>query len=103
MFNRLPGTMLSLGHTHQWRKGRNCSRFLSQHTAAIGTPTDTVCSIRAARTHTHGPYTDSPQWSPDGQNIAFTSHSNGNRDIYVITSAGAVRRLTWEPSEEGRA
>ncbi len=38
MFNRLPGAMLPLGHTHQWRKGRNCSRVLSQHTAAIGTP-----------------------------------------------------------------
>src|SRR5712692_1660624 len=48
MFNRPPGAMLSLGHTHQWRKGRNCSRVLSQHTAAIGTPTVTVCSIRAA-------------------------------------------------------
>jgi len=35
MFNRLPGAMLSLGHTHQWRKGRNCSRVLSQHTAAV--------------------------------------------------------------------
>jgi hypothetical protein len=38
MFNRLPGTMLSSGHTHQWRKGRNCSRVLSQHTAVVDTP-----------------------------------------------------------------
>ena len=37
MFNRLPGAMLPSGHTHQWAKGRNCSRVLSQHTAAIGT------------------------------------------------------------------
>ena len=48
MFNRPPGAMLFLGHTHQWRKGRNCSRVLSQHTAAIGTPTVTVCSVWAA-------------------------------------------------------
>src|SRR5450631_3810689 len=40
MFNRLPGAMLTLGHTHQWGKGLNCSRVLSQHTANDG-PLDT--------------------------------------------------------------
>src|SRR5712691_12674047 len=35
MFNRLPGAMLLLGHTHQWRKGLNCSRVVSQHTAPV--------------------------------------------------------------------
>ena len=53
-------------------------------------------------THMRGPYTDSPAWSPDGQNIAFTSHTFGNRDIYVCGADGAVRRLTSDPSEEGR-
>ncbi len=48
MFNRLPGAMLSLGHTHQWRKGRSCSRVLSQHNAEIGRPIVTGCSIRRA-------------------------------------------------------
>ena len=38
MFNRLPGAMLSSGHKHQCKKGRNCSRVLSQHTAAVDTP-----------------------------------------------------------------
>ncbi len=50
MFNRLPGAMLSLGHTHQWRKGRSCSRVLSQHNAAIGPRIVTGCSIRRSRT-----------------------------------------------------
>jgi hypothetical protein len=27
MFNRLPGAILSLGHTHQWRKGRQGNDF----------------------------------------------------------------------------
>lgn len=38
MFNRLPGAMLVLGHTHQWRKGFNCNRVLSQHTPAARAP-----------------------------------------------------------------
>ena len=35
MFNCLPGAMLTLGHTHQWKKGFGfgCRPVLSQHTS----------------------------------------------------------------------
>ena len=36
MFNCLPGAMLSLGHTHQWKKGFSCCHVLSQHTSVPG-------------------------------------------------------------------
>ena len=37
-----------------------------------------------------------PRYSPDGKWIAFTGRYQGNRDVYVIPSAGgAVRRLTY--------
>jgi hypothetical protein len=36
MFNRLPGAMLTLGHTHQWKKGFNCCPVLSQDTSSAG-------------------------------------------------------------------
>jgi Tol biopolymer transport system component/predicted Ser/Thr protein kinase len=47
---------------------------------------------------------DAPRWSPDGQRIAFAALvASNNRDIYVIgADGGAPRRLTTEPSEEGR-
>ena len=46
-----------------------------------------------------------PRYSPDGKWIAFTGQYDGNRDVYVIPSAGGEpRRLTWwtdigQPSE----
>jgi dipeptidyl aminopeptidase/acylaminoacyl peptidase len=50
-----------------------------------------------------GPYTDSPRWSPDGRSIVFTSAAGANRDIFLVAAEGGpVRRLTTEPSEEGR-
>lgn len=37
----------------------------------------------------------SPDWSPDGRRIAFTSDRNGNRDIYVMDADGSgATRLT---------
>src|SRR6266568_1434483 len=54
MFNRLPGAMLPSGHTHQWAKGRNCSRVLSQHTASACS-TVTACSIRRGRRRSYHP------------------------------------------------
>ena len=47
---------------------------------------------------------DAPRWSPDGQRIAFAALvASNNRDIYVVgADGGAPRRLTTEPSEEGR-
>jgi Tol biopolymer transport system component len=43
-----------------------------------------------------------PDWSPDGQQIAFTGLDlHGNKDIYVLDVAtGTVHRLTTEPSGE---
>ena len=35
MFNCLPGAMLDMGHTHQCKKGFNCSRVHSQHNARM--------------------------------------------------------------------
>jgi dipeptidyl aminopeptidase/acylaminoacyl peptidase len=36
-----------------------------------------------------------PAWSPDGQQIAFTSSRGGNDDLYVMNSDGsAIRQLT---------
>jgi Tol biopolymer transport system component/DNA-binding winged helix-turn-helix (wHTH) protein len=47
--------------------------------------------------------TNSPRWSPDGKRIVFASMQNGNRDLYTILPDGSsLRRLTTEPSQEGR-
>ena len=55
-------------------------------------------------THLEGPYVDSPRWSPSGDALVFTAQERGNRDIYLIPgNGGALRRLTNDISEEGRA
>lgn len=42
-----------------------------------------------------------PQFSPDGQWIAFASMRTGNWDIFVIpASGGAPKRLTWHSSSD---
>ena len=43
-----------------------------------------------------------PNWSPDGQNIAFTAAQKGMKeDIYSIsTNGGSPRRLTTDPAED---
>jgi len=33
MYNRLPGTMLTLRHTHEWKQGFSCGRALSNDIA----------------------------------------------------------------------
>jgi TolB protein len=42
-----------------------------------------------------------PAWSPDGQQILFVSHRDGNQEIYVMNADGAnVRNLTNHPAED---
>ena len=41
----------------------------------------------------------SPSWSPDGTKIAFTSHMDDNREIYIMNADGSNQtRLTNEPT-----
>lgn len=53
----------------------------------------------------------SPQWSPDGKTVSFTSYRNGNPDLYIMDVArGAVKRISsfkglnlsapWSPDGE---
>lgn len=43
----------------------------------------------------------SPQWSPDGQKIAFDSNAAGNWDICVVSSQGGKpARLTTNPAND---
>ncbi len=47
-----------------------------------------------------GPETG-PQFSPDGQTIAFTATYDGNTDVYLVgINGGMPRRLTFHPSAE---
>ncbi|MDG2090360.1 MAG: PDZ domain-containing protein [Gammaproteobacteria bacterium] len=40
-----------------------------------------------------------PNFSPDGQTIAFTSNRSGTASVYTVpATGGAVNRLTWHPS-----
>ncbi len=42
-----------------------------------------------------------PQFSPDGQWVAFTAEYDGNLDVYVVDAAGGVpRRLTYHPDAD---
>src|SRR5205809_8112847 len=50
-----------------------------------------------ARRLTSGPgYTSFPRFSPDGTQIAFTSHYDGNTEVYVMPAeSGLPKRLTF--------
>jgi tricorn protease len=45
-----------------------------------------------------------PQFSPDGQTIAFTGEYDGNVDLYTVPASGGVpKRLTYHPGSDGLA
>ncbi|MCP5103356.1 MAG: peptidase S41, partial [bacterium] len=42
-----------------------------------------------------------PVFSPDGKQIAFSAHYDGNTDVYIVAAAGGVpKRLTWHPGKD---
>ncbi len=42
-----------------------------------------------------------PQFSPDGQTIAFGANYDSNRDVFTIpTAGGQPKRLTWHPGSD---
>lgn len=42
-----------------------------------------------------------PNFSPDGQWVAFTGQYDGNTDVYVVpTDGGEPKRLTWHPGND---
>ncbi len=57
-------------------------------------------------TRFRGPFVGDPHWSPDGRDIAFTSHADGNPDIFVMrcepgaSVCGAPRQLTRAPASD---
>ena len=56
----------------------------------------------AVRRLTNSPGQDiRPRFSPDGKRIAFTSHRDGNAEIYVMDSDGSnPRRITVTPDRD---
>lgn len=56
---------------------------------------------KAYRLTIHEAYESEPQWSPDGQNILFTSQRNGNDDLYTIGVDGSnLKRLTHHSASD---
>ena len=52
----------------------------------------------AERLTSNGKVAAGPYFSPDGAEIAYSAHLNGNVDVYVMPSGGGVpRRITWHP------
>ncbi|MGD0547058.1 MAG: PDZ domain-containing protein [Terracidiphilus sp.] len=52
----------------------------------------------AERLTSDGKVNDGPYYSPDGAQIAYTAHLNGNDDVYIIPAGGGIpRRITWQP------
>ncbi len=56
----------------------------------------------AHRLTSNGHVVAGPFFSPDGSEIAYSAHLEGNTDVYVIPSNGGVpRRITWHPEGTG--
>lgn len=55
----------------------------------------------ARRLTSHPAQESRPQFSPDGNLIAFSAAFDGNVDVYVVESSGGQpRRLTWHPGAD---
>ena len=55
----------------------------------------------AVRLTTQDSYEQTPVWSPDGSQIAFSSDRYGNFDVYVMSaSGGSATRLTFNSAAE---
>ncbi len=53
----------------------------------------------AQRLTSNGKVVAGPYYSPDGSQIAYSAHLNGNTDVYIVPSNGGVpRRITWHPA-----
>ena len=53
----------------------------------------------AERLTSNGKVVAGPFFSPDGSQIAYSAHLNGNVDAYVMPSLGGVpHRITWHPA-----
>ena len=53
----------------------------------------------AERLTSDGQVQAGPFYSPDGTEIAYSAHLQGNTDVYVIPAAGGIpRRITWHPA-----
>jgi len=58
-------------------------------------------SSAPSRLTIHEGYERMPRWSPDDQNIAFTSNRYGHSDVYVIDQDGNnTRRLTYHSTSD---
>jgi dipeptidyl aminopeptidase/acylaminoacyl peptidase len=57
-------------------------------------------------TRSRGPFVGDPHWSPDGRDVVFTSHADGNPDIYVMrcepdaVTCSEQRQLTRTPASD---
>ncbi|MGB6975438.1 MAG: PDZ domain-containing protein [Terracidiphilus sp.] len=54
---------------------------------------------QAQRLTSDGAVVAGPFFSPDGSQIAYSAHLQGNTDVYVVPSDGGIpRRITWHPA-----
>ena len=52
----------------------------------------------AERLTSNGHVEVGPFYSPDGTQIAYSAHLDGNTDVYIVAAGGGVpRRITWHP------
>ncbi|HZB89506.1 MAG TPA: PDZ domain-containing protein [Terracidiphilus sp.] len=52
----------------------------------------------AERLTSNGHVSSGPFYSPDGSEIAYSAHLEGNTDVYIVPAGGGVpRRITWNP------